>query len=66
MEELNPQNMILWFFLACFILSIYLMGWLLSPFFSIIVLGTVIAGATYPIYRFLADFEKSKTDSPLS
>ncbi len=58
MEELNPQNMILWFFLACFLLSIYLMGWLLSPFFSIIVMGAVIAGANYPIYRFLADFEQ--------
>ena len=52
MEGRTSQNMILWFFLACFILSIYLMGWLLSPFFSIIVLGAVVAGAFHPVYRF--------------
>ncbi len=54
MEDRTSQNMILWFFLACFILSISLMGWLLSPFFSIIVLGAVVAGAFHPVYRFLA------------
>jgi predicted PurR-regulated permease PerM len=50
--------MILWFFLACFLISISLMGWLLSPFFSIIVLGAVVAGAFYPIYRPLAAHNK--------
>ncbi|HSO21169.1 MAG TPA: AI-2E family transporter, partial [Desulfosarcina sp.] len=54
MEDRTSQNMILWFFLACFIISISLMGWLLSPFFSIIVLGAVVAGAFYPVYRFMA------------
>ena len=53
MEELTSQNMILWFFLACFLISISLMGWLLSPFFSIIILGAVVAGAFHPIYRWL-------------
>jgi predicted PurR-regulated permease PerM len=51
MEELTSHNTILWFFLACFLISISLMGWLLSPFFSIILLGAVVAGAFNPIYR---------------
>ncbi|BBO74528.1 AI-2E family transporter [Desulfosarcina widdelii] len=58
MEDRTSQNRILWFFLACFIISIYLMGWLLSPFFSIIVLGAVVTGAFYPVYRKIASFEK--------
>ena len=58
MEDLTSQNMILWFFLACFLISISLMGWLLSPFFSIIVLGAVVAGAFHPVYRLLTAHEK--------
>jgi predicted PurR-regulated permease PerM len=58
MADRTSQNMILWFFLACFLISIYLMGWLLSPFLSIIVLGAVVAGAFYPVYRPLAAHSK--------
>jgi len=58
MEDRTSQNRILWFFLACFVISMYLMGWLLSPFFSIIVLGAVVAGAFYPVYRKMASCEK--------
>lgn len=58
MEDPTSQNMILWFFLACFIISISLMGWLLSPFFSIIVLGAVVSGAFYPVYRFITANEQ--------
>ena len=58
MEDRTSRNLILWFFLACFIISISLMGWLLSPFFSILVLGAVVAGAFYPLYRLLAANEK--------
>ncbi len=53
MDKKPPQNLILWFFLACFITSIYFMGWLLSPFFSIIVLSVVVTGVFYPVYRFV-------------
>ncbi len=53
MEDRTSKNMILWFFLACFLISISLMGWLLSPFFSIIVLGAVVTGAFHPVYRLL-------------
>jgi hypothetical protein len=58
MQDPTSQNMILWFFLACFLASILLMGWLLSPFFSIIVLGGVITGVSYPLYRKLASHAK--------
>ncbi len=58
MEDRTSQNMILWFFLACFLISISLMGWLLSPFLSIIVLGTVVAGAFHPVFRLLKTLGK--------
>ena len=58
MGDHTSQNMILWFFLACFLSSISLMGWLLSPFLSIIVLGAVVAGAFYPLYRLFSAHEK--------
>jgi predicted PurR-regulated permease PerM len=50
MGELPRRNSIMWFFLACFFSSFLLLGWLLSPFLSIIVLGAVVAGMTYPLY----------------
>jgi predicted PurR-regulated permease PerM len=58
MEDLTSQNTILWFFLACFLISISLMGWLLSPFLSIIVLGAVVAGIFHPVYRLLSMHER--------
>jgi predicted PurR-regulated permease PerM len=58
MEDRTSQNIILWFFLACFLISMSLMGWLLSPFLSIIVLGAVVAGAFHPVYRMLTAHEK--------
>ncbi len=58
MEDRTSQNMILWFFLACFLISISLMGWLLSPFFSIIVLGAVVAGAFHPVYRLMERYDR--------
>ncbi len=50
MGELKTRNPILWFFLACFIGSILVLGWLLSPFFPILVLGAVVSGISYPLY----------------
>jgi predicted PurR-regulated permease PerM len=53
MGDLISRNPILWFFLACFIGSIFLLGWLLLPFFSTIILGTVVSGIFYPLYRII-------------
>lgn len=51
MGDLNARNPILWFFLACFIGSIFVLGWLLSPFLPILVLGAVVSGISYPLYQ---------------
>jgi predicted PurR-regulated permease PerM len=53
MGDFNPKNPILWFFLACFIGSLFLLGWLLLPFLSILIIGAVISGICYPVYRIL-------------
>lgn len=53
---MNPQgtpNMILWFFLAVFSLSCALMGWLLWPFVSVIILAIVVTAVFTPVYRWL-------------
>ncbi|NNG02090.1 MAG: AI-2E family transporter [Desulfobacteraceae bacterium] len=58
MNDGTSRNMILWFFLACFIISIFMMGWLLKPFFSIIILAAVLAGIFYPVFRFIRRVDK--------
>jgi len=46
--------MILWFFLAVFCVSCALLGWLLWPFFSVIILAIVVTGVFNPIYRMIS------------
>lgn len=53
MDNSNPRDIILWFFLALFLVSCFLLGWLLWPFLSVIVLAAVITGIFNPLYRFL-------------
>ena len=53
---MNPQgtpNIILWFFLAVFSLSCVLMGWLLWPFVSVIILAIVVTAVFMPVYKLL-------------
>jgi predicted PurR-regulated permease PerM len=45
------RDLILWFFLIVFAVSCLLLGWLLQPFFSIIVLALVVTGVFNPLYR---------------
>jgi predicted PurR-regulated permease PerM len=49
----SPRDRILWFFLALFLISCLLLGWLLWPFFSVMVLAIVITGVFNPVYRML-------------
>jgi predicted PurR-regulated permease PerM len=49
----GSRDMILWFFLAVFIVSCFLMGWLLWPFLSVIILAIVVTGVFSPVYHFL-------------
>ena len=53
MSPSSPRDLILWFFLALFVVSCLLLGWLLWPFFSVIVLAIVITGVFNPVYRAL-------------
>ena len=53
MSNQGSRYMILWFFLAVFTASCLLMGWLLWPFLSVIILAIVVTGVFAPVYRFL-------------
>lgn len=61
MGEFDPQKPILWFFLACFIGSIFLLGWLLLPFLSILILGAVVSGIFHPFFRLIENHSKIST-----
>ncbi len=50
--EIKATPSILLFFLACLLISFYFLGKLLFPFFSIIVLASVVTGVSNPAYRF--------------
>jgi predicted PurR-regulated permease PerM len=52
------RNLTLWFFLACFIVSIFMLGWLLLPFMSIIIMAAVITGIFHPVYRWLCSKDR--------
>ena len=53
MSESSPHDIILWFFLALFLVSCFLLGWLIWPFISVIILAAVITGVFNPVYRLL-------------
>ncbi len=64
MPERISKDRILIFFLVLFILSIILVGLLLFPFLSIIVLAYVVTGVFSPVYRFL--LIKDKINPPFA
>ena len=53
MSNQSSPNLILWFFLAVFTLSCFMMGWLLWPFISVIILAIVVTGVFVPVYKLL-------------
>ena len=53
MSASSSHDIILWFFLAIFLVSCIVLGWLLWPFVSVIILAAVITGIFNPIYRYL-------------
>ena len=53
MSNQGSRYMILWFFLAVFTVSCILMGWLLWPFLSVIILAIVVTGVFAPVYHFI-------------
>ena len=60
MGDFISRNPILLFFLACFLGSILLLGWLLLPFLPILILGAVVSGIFYPLFRFINRHPKIK------
>ena len=52
MSDSSPQDIILWFFLALFLVSCFALGWLLWPFVSVIILAAVTTGIFNPVYRY--------------
>jgi len=53
MQDRVSRNIILWFFLALFLASAFLLGWLLWPFISVIVLGAFVTSVFKPVYSFI-------------
>ncbi|MEA3279837.1 MAG: AI-2E family transporter [Thermodesulfobacteriota bacterium] len=64
MPDRSSYNIIFWFFLILFIASIVMLGWLIWPFISIIVLAAVVTGIFNPVYRFF--LIKDKINSPFA
>jgi len=52
-ENKTSRDIILWYFLALFFISIYLLGKLFWPFISIIVMAAVVTGFFNPLYNYL-------------
>jgi predicted PurR-regulated permease PerM len=58
MEDKTSKDMILGFFLFLFIASVFLLGWLIWPFISIIILASVVTGLFTPAYAFMTEKNK--------
>ena len=52
--EKSPRDIILWFFLALFLISLFMLGRLIWPFISIIIIAAVVTGIFNPVYNRLA------------
>jgi len=52
MQDRVYRDIILWFFLALFIASAFMLGRLLWPFLSVIIMGTVVTSLFKPVYKF--------------
>jgi len=53
MQDRTSGNIILWFFLALFLVSAFLFGRLLWPFISVIILAAVVTSIFKPVYVLL-------------
>ncbi|MBU4344367.1 MAG: AI-2E family transporter [Desulfobacteraceae bacterium] len=53
MRDGNSRNIIFWFFLSLFILSIAMLAWLIWPFISIIILASVMTGIFSPVFNLI-------------
>ncbi len=51
--EGTSRNVILWFFIALFVLSFFLLGKLFWPFIPVIVMASVVTGIFFPVYKYI-------------
>ncbi len=51
--EGTSRNVILWFFIALFVLSFFLLGKLFWPFIPVIVIASVVTGIFFPVYKYI-------------
>jgi len=58
MQNEISRDYILWYFLGLFIVSILLLGWLLWPFISILILASVVTQLFSPVYAFITIKDK--------
>lgn len=58
MQSEISRDYILWYFLGLFIVSILLLGWLLWPFISILILAAVVTQLFSPVYAFITIKDK--------
>ena len=56
----------LWYFLILFFISTLVLGWLLWPFVSVIVLAAVVTSVFYPVFRFFRKRINSSLSSLLT
>lgn len=49
----TSSDMIVWFFISLFLLSLYLLGKLLWPFLAVLIIGSVVTWIFYPVYGFI-------------
>ncbi len=63
MSNRTPSlEMMIWFFMALFLASFFLLGWLLWPFLSVLILASVVTGIFNPFFYWL----KRKTNPSLA
>jgi predicted PurR-regulated permease PerM len=66
MDQQTSKNLILWYFLALLIVSCVLLGWLIWPFISTIILAAVVTGVFNPFYRYFCRWMKPSIASVLT
>ncbi len=66
MEDKTSRSIILWYFLALFSISALMLGWLLFPFVSVLILGAVVTGIFKPVYNYLNSKSNPTTASLLT
>jgi predicted PurR-regulated permease PerM len=66
MNDPAYRNMKLWYFLAIFLLSALMLGWLLWPFLSVIVLAAVVTSVFSAVFQYFQRYMNASLSSLLT